>query len=242
MTRSEALRQDGFPSSTQMLQKTGAEMVGTFALVFAGCGATMIDAITGGTISHLGVGLAFGLVIMVMVCATGHISGAHFNPAVTLAFAATGGFPWREVPGYLAGQVVAAVLAAASLLAILGSAADLGATSPVGAHEQSFALEVVLTFFLMFVITAVATDARAIGQMAAWAIGGTVAVGSIFGGPISGASMNPARSLGPGLVSGQPLEELWIYLAAPVLGALAGAATYATIRCGGEKKSARGCC
>ena len=241
MTRPAALTHD-LPSSTQMLQKVGAEMVGTFALVFAGCGAMMIDTITGGTISHIGVGLTFGLVIMVMVSATGHVSGAHLNPAVTLAFAATGSFPWREVPGYLAGQIFAAVLASFFLLAILGNVADLGATSPVGAHVQSFALEVVLTFFLMFVITAVATDARAVGQMAAWAIGGTVAVGSIFGGPISGASMNPARSIGPALVSGQPLEELLIYLAAPILGALAGAATYAAIRCGGARKSARGCC
>ncbi len=241
MTRPAALTHD-LPSSTQMLQKVGAEMVGTYALVFAGCGAMMIDTLTGGTISHVGVGLTFGLVIMVMVSATGHVSGAHLNPAVTLAFAATGSFPWREVPGYLGGQISAAVLASFSLLAILGNVADLGATSPAGAHAQSFALEVVLTFFLMFVITAVATDARASGQMAAWAIGGTVAVGSIFGGPISGASMNPARSLGPALVSGQPLEELWIYLSAPVLGALAGAVTYAMIRCGGAHKSARGCC
>ena len=230
------------PSSAQMFQKIGTEMVGTFALVFAGCGAMMIDASTGGTVSHVGVGLTFGLVIMVMVSATGHVSGAHLNPAVTLAFAATGSFPWREVPGYLAGQSLAAVLAAASLLAILGTAADLGATSPAGAHAQSFALEVVLTFFLMFVITAVATDARATGQMAACAIGGTVALCSIFGGPISGASMNPARSLGPALVSGQPIGELWIYLSAPVVGALAGAATYAGIRCGGARKSAAGCC
>jgi len=215
------------PSS--LLQKTGAEMVGTFALVFAGCGAMMVDEISGGRITHLGIGLVFGLVIMVMVYATGHISGAHFNPAVTIAFAATRQLPWREVPFFVGGQAVAAVGASALLLALLGPVADLGATAPAGSAMQSFGLEVVLTFFLMFVITAVATDARAVHQLAGVAIGATVSLGSIFGGPISGASMNPARSLGPALVSGE-LSALWIYLAAPILGALVGAGIYQRLR------------
>ena len=231
------------PDSTLMclLQKVGAEMVGTFALVFAGCGAVVVNSTSGGTVSHVGVGITFGLVIAVMISATGHISGAHFNPAVTVAFAAVGRFPWRQVPAYVIGQMVAAILAAATLSAVFGSAANLGATMPAGAATQSLVLEVVLTFFLMFVITAVATDSRAVGQMAAWAIGGTVALAAIFGGPISGASMNPARSLGPALVSGH-LDQLWIYFAGPVVGAALGAFVYGLIRCGGERQHAAGCC
>ena len=214
----------------QMLQKVGAEAIGTFALVFAGCGAIMVDQISGGTIGHVGVSLTFGLVIMVMINATGHISGAHFNPAVTIAFAAIGRFPWRDVPAYAVGQVVAASLAAALLLSLLGPVADLGATQPTGALTQSFTLEVVLTFMLMFVITAVATDSRAHGTMAGLSIGGTVALAALFGGPISGASMNPARSLGPALVGGQ-LDHLWLYLVAPTIGAVLGACAYRAIQC-----------
>jgi glycerol uptake facilitator-like aquaporin len=140
-------------------------MVGTFALVFAGCGAIMMNEVSGGSITHVGVGLVFGLVIMVMVYATGHISGAHFNPAVTLAFASSGGLPWRDVLPYVAGQLVAAVAAAALLRFLLGPVASMGATLPMGIASQSLAVEFVLTFFLMFVIAAVATDSRAGGQM-----------------------------------------------------------------------------
>ena len=204
-------------------------MIGTFALVFAGCGAIMVDRLTGGSITTLGIGITFGLVIMVMVYATGHISGAHFNPSVTLAFAVTGHFSWREVPAYVAGQLIAALLAASMLKVVLGPVADLGATFPAGTATQSLMLESVLTFFLMFVITSVATDGRAVGVMAGCAIGGTVALGAIFGGPISGASMNPARSLGPALATGR-LDSLWIYVAGPVLGAIAGAFAYRLVR------------
>ncbi len=216
-------------ATRRLLGKVGAEMVGTFALVFAGCGAIMVDVVTGGTITHLGVGLVFGLVIMVMVYATGHISGAHFNPAVTLAFATVGLFSWREVPAYILGQVAAALLASGTLWLLFGSVAQLGATVPAGSSIQSLGLEALLTFFLMFVITAVATDARAVGHMAGLAIGSTVALGAIFGGPISGASMNPARSLAPALVSGD-VSALWIYLVGPVVGAIAGAWVYQRVR------------
>jgi len=229
-------------STRQLLAKVGAEMIGTFALVFAGCGAIMVDSITGGTITHLGVGLVFGLVIMVMIYATGHISGAHFNPAVTIAFAAVGRFSWREVPAYVIGQSAAALLASATLLLLFGPIAELGSTVPSGPAMQSLVVEAVLTFFLMFVITAVATDGRAVGQMAGLAIGGTVALEAIFAGPISGASMNPARSLAPALVSGE-LSSLWIYLAGPIAGAIAGAWAYQLVRCDDEPgDDAAGCC
>ncbi len=212
-----------------LTRRVGAEMIGTFALVFAGCGAIMVDRLTGGSITTLGIALTFGLVIMVMIYATGHISGAHFNPSVTLAFAATGHFSWRDVPAYVGAQLVAALLAASMLKALLGPVADLGATLPSGSAAQSLMFEVILTFFLMFVIASVATDGRAVGSMAGFAIGGTVALDAIFGGPISGASMNPARSLGPAVAAGR-LDSIWIYVAGPVLGALAGAFAYRGIR------------
>lgn len=224
-----------------LLQKTLAEAIGTFALVFAGCGAIMVNQLSGGAVTHVGIGISFGLVVMVMIYATGHVCGAHFNPAVTVAFAAIGRFPWRQVPVYVAGQTAAAVLAAAALSVILGPVASLGATVPAGTAAQSLVLELVLTFFLMFVITSVATDARAAGPMAGLAIGGTVALEAIFAGPISGASMNPARSLGPALMAGE-LAQVWIYLVAPVTGAVAGALAYRLVRCGGGEQDAGGCC
>ena len=222
-------------------RKVGAEIVGTFALVFAGCGAVMVNELSGGALGHLGIALVFGMVITVMVYATGHISGAHFNPAVTLAFALARRFPWREVPAYIAGQLVAAVSAAFALVAVLGQTASVGATVPAGAASQSLVLEVVLSFMLMFVITSVATDARAVGQAAGTAIGGTVALGAMFGGPISGASMNPARTLGPALASGET-AHLWIYFAGPIIGAALGALTYGIVCCGARREDAKGCC
>lgn len=227
----------------RLAQKVGAEVIGTFALVFAGCGAIMVEHLSSGAIGHAGVGATFGLVIMVMIYAVGHISGAHFNPAVTVAFACMGRFPWRQVPAYVLGQTGAALAAAALLYAVLGPVADLGATAPSGSVVQSLVFEVVLTFFLMFVITSVATDARAVGHMAGWAIGGTVALAAIMGGPISGASMNPARSLGPALMTGGDVAHVWIYLIAPMLGAIAGGLAYQAIRCSDDTgRSAGGCC
>jgi MIP family channel proteins len=168
-------------------------------------------------------------VIAVMIFAVGHVSGAHFNPAVTLAFAVTRHIPWPRVWLYWTAQVAGAVLATVFLRASLGNVANLGTTLPSGSDAQSFAWEVAFTFLLMFVIMAVATDTRAVGDAAALAIGGTVGLGALVGGPISGASLNPARSLGPALVSGE-LRALWIYLVAPPLGAVAGALTYRLLR------------
>jgi aquaporin NIP len=205
-----------------------AEFVGTFALVFGGCGAVMVDAKTH-ALGHVGVAISFGLVIMVMIYAVGHISGAHFNPAVSFAFALSRHFPWPRLLGYSVAQVLGAICAAAILRGSLGDVAHVGATLPSGSQGQSFLWELVLSFFLMFVIMAVATDTRAVGEAAAIAIGGTVALDAMFGGPISGASMNPARSLGPALVSGE-LHALWLYLTAPLVGTSLGALTYQFVR------------
>jgi aquaporin NIP len=205
-----------------------AELIGTFALVFAGAGAIMVDAKTH-SLGHVGIAIAFGLVIMVMIYAVGHVSGAHFNPAVSFAFGLTRHFPWTRVAAYWAAQAAGALLAAAILRASLGNVAHVGATLPAGSQAQSFLWEAILTFFLMFVIMSVATDTRAVGEAAAIAIGGTVGLDAMFGGPVSGASMNPARSLGPALVSGD-LHALWLYLVAPLLGAALGALAYQFVR------------
>jgi len=215
-------------SERALLRACVAELIGTFALVFAGAGAIMVDAKTA-ALGHVGVAITFGLVIMVMIYAVGHVSGAHFNPAVSLAFAVTRHFPWPRVALYWLAQLVGALLAAALLRASLGNLAHVGATLPAGSDGQSFVWEIVLTAFLMFVIMAVATDTRAVGEAAAIAVGGTVGLDAMFGGPISGASMNPARSAGPAILSGD-LRALWIYLVAPAVGAMAGAVAYQFVR------------
>ena len=205
-----------------------AEFIGTFALVFAGCGAIAVDAQTG-ALGHPGVAVTFGLVIAVMIYGLGHISGAHFNPAVSVGFAIGRHFPWPRVAGYAAAQVAGAIVAAALLRATLGDGADLGVTMPSGSVAQAFSWEVVFSAFLMLVITAVATDTRAVGVVSGLAIGGMIALAAMVGGPISGASLNPARSIGPALVTGQ-LTDLWLYLTAPVIGAVIGAVVYRFLR------------
>lgn len=182
-----------------------------------------------GALGHVGVAATFGLVVMCMIFAVGHISGAHLNPAVSLAFTLTRHLPVRDMLAFWTAQVAGAMLAASLLRQSLGNVENLGATLPSGSTAQAFGWEVALTFFLMFVIMAVATDDRAVGANAAIAIGGTVAFDALFGGPITGASMNPARSLAPALVSGE-LSHLWLYLIAPLLGATLGALAYQFIR------------
>jgi aquaporin NIP len=211
-----------------------AEAIGTFALVFAGAGAVMVDAKTH-ALGHVGVAITFGLVIMAMIYAVGHVSGAHFNAAVTFAFALTRHFPWRRALGYWIAQLFGAVAAAALLRGSLGDVAHVGATLPSGSQGQSFLWKLVMSAFLMFVVLAVATDTRAVGEAAALAIGGTIGLDAMFGGPISGASMNPMRSLGPALVSGD-LHGLWLYIVAPVAGASVGGLAYQFVR--GEQQRA----
>jgi aquaporin NIP len=221
-----------------LLRRAAAEAIGVFALVFAGCGAIVAEAQHPGSLGTVGIGLVFGLIVMSMVYATGHLSGAHLNPAVTLAFVLTRHFPRAEALAYFAAEALAycaaqlaGALAAAGLLAAIwpSQPAARGATLPTIGSGSAFAYEAVLTAFLMFVIMAVATDTRAVGAAAAIAIGGTVGLDALFGGPVTGASMNPARSIGPALVTGE-LHDLWIYIAAPVLGAAVGAVAYQAIR------------
>ncbi|NJD52356.1 MAG: aquaporin [Candidatus Methanoperedens sp.] len=213
-----------------MFKKIVAEFIGTFALVFAGTGAIIDDSLTG-KIGHIGIAMSFGLVVAVMIYSLGHISKAHFNPAVTIGFASVGKFEKKHVLPYIGAQIGGAILASALLFMIFGNIGNLGATLPRGSWEQSFILEVVMTFFLMLVIISVATDARVKPEVSGIAIGGVVALDALFGGAISGASMNPARSLGPAIIGGI-LDHQWIYLVAPVIGSLIAVVIYEYIRTG----------
>ena len=211
-----------------------AELLGTFILVFAGTGAIVINDLNGGVISHLGIAITFGLVVMAMIYTLGDVSSAHLNPAVSFGFWAARRFPARKLFPYVVSQCLGAVLASATLPLLFPQHSTLGATLPSGSLLQSFALEIVLVFFLMFVIINVSVGAKEKGVIAGIAIGEMVALAALFGGPVSGASMNPARSLGPAVISGN-LSTLWIYLVAPFLGAFLG---ILGCRCVQEK----GCC
>ena len=207
-----------------------AEGLAAFALVFAGCGAIVADARYGGALGTVGVGLVFGLVIMAMVYATGHLSGAHINPAVTVAFTLTRHFPPRDAVAYVTAQVAGASAAALVLLAAWpAEPAHLGVTVPHVGAGTAVLYEAVLTAILMFVIMAVATDTRAVGAAAAIAIGGAIGLDAVFGGPVTGASMNPARSFGPALVSGE-WDDFWVYVLGPLAGAVLGALAYQVVR------------
>lgn len=200
------------------MQALAAEAFGTFALVFCGTGAIVVNSIAGGVITHVGIALTFGLVVLAMIYTVGDISGAHLNPAVTLAFWSAGRFPARRVVPYIAAQTVGGFVASGALAVLFPAHATLGATLPSGSAMQSFVLEFILTFLLMMVIFGVATGAKEKGLMAGIAIGAAVAVCALFAGPVCGASMNPVRSLAPAVVSGS-VQSLWVYLVAPIAGA-----------------------
>lgn len=196
-----------------------AEAIGTFALVFAGCGAIITNDLYAGALGHVGVSLVFGLIVMAMIYSIGNISGAHINPAVTLAFFIAGRLDKRLLAPYIVAQLIGAILAALMLRLLFPEHNTLGSTLPTGTVAQSFILEVILSFFLMFVILNISTGHMEKGIMAGVAVGGTVALEALFAGPVSGASMNPARSLGPALISGN-LQFAWLYIVAPIIGML----------------------
>jgi len=225
---------DAKPSSStftrEFSQKLIAELVATYFLVFAGCGAIMVDIDKNKLLGQPGVAITWGAAVMVMVYTVGHVSGAHINPAVTIAFASCKRFPWKEVPGYMVAQVLASILASGTLRLIFSGKHDnFAGSAPPGSDFQALVVEIIITFYLMFVISAVATDDRATAQLAGVVIGTTVLLNAMFAGPISGASMNPARSIGPALVWNK-YEGLWVYIFGPTIGALGGAWAYNTIR------------
>ncbi len=206
------------------MRRLAAEVFGTFALVFAGTGAIVINDVSGGAITHVGISLTFGLIVLAMIYALGEVSGCHLNPAVTLGFYAARRLAGRWVAPYVGSQCLGALLASLTLRLMFPSHATLGATLPSGADLQSFVLEVILTMLLMFVILSVSSGAKEKGLLAGVAVGSVIALEALFAGPISGASMNPARSLAPALLSWR-LESVWIYLTAPLLGACLGVAS-----------------
>ena len=211
------------------MKKYIAESLGTFALVFCGTGAIIINQETTGVVTHPGIAFTFGLIVMVMIYALGPISGAHFNPAVTIAFTVARRFPAKQILPYVVSQGSGAIIASVVLMYLFPSNEFLGTTLPSGAAMQSFVFEVILTFFLMLVIINVATGSKEQGMFAGLAIGSTVLLEAMFAGPICGASMNPIRSLAPAVISGH-VEFLWIYLVAPVVGAVLAVLIWQVIR------------
>jgi MIP family channel proteins len=209
-------------------RKLVAELFGTFVLVFTGTGAIVINEWSGGTVTHVGIAFTFGLIVLAMIYALGDVSGCHLNPAVTIGFFAARRFDGRMVGPYIVSQLLGAVLASVTLRMIFPTSNTLGATLPAGDDLQSFVLELILTLILMFVILSVSTGSKEKGMMAGVAIGSVIALEALFAGPISGASMNPARSFAPALVSLR-LEHLWIYLVAPVIGACLSVFVYRCI-------------
>jgi aquaporin NIP len=201
-----------------------SEIIGTFALVFCGTGAMVINDFTGGTVTHVGVAITFGLIVMGMIYAFGDISGAHMNPAVTIGFAYAKKFPWKEVPAYVLAQLIGAFLASGILLYLFPESQTLGATLPGLSALKVFIFEIILSFFLMVVIINVSTGSKEIGVVAGIAIGSVVLLEAMFAGPITGASMNPARSIAPAVVSGN-IADLWIYIFAPIIGCVLAVVT-----------------
>ncbi|KAG9147818.1 hypothetical protein Leryth_003422 [Lithospermum erythrorhizon] len=214
----------------QITQKMIAELIGTYFLVFVGCGTVALNKINEGSITFPGVCVAFGLTVMIMVYSVGHISGAHLNPAVTITFALFRHFPFKQVPLYIVSQLIGSILASGTLYLLLDLKAEaFFGTSPAGSNLQSLIMEFIASFLLMFVISGVATDNRSIGELAGIAIGMTILVGILVAGTISGGSLNPARSLGPAIVMNQ-YKSIWVYMIGPLLGTMAGGFTYNLIR------------
>ncbi|KAM1025406.1 hypothetical protein ACFX13_039271 [Malus domestica] len=219
-----------FPTPTVSLtRKLGAEFVGTFILMFAASAGPIVNQKYNGAESLIGNAACAGLGVMIVILSTGHISGAHLNPSLTIAFAALRHFPWVQVPAYIAAQVSASICASFALKGIFHPYISGGVTVPTVSTGQAFGLEFIITFNLLFVVTAVATDTRALGELAGLAVGATVMLNILIAGPSSGGSMNPVRTLGPAVAAGN-YTKLWIYLVAPTLGALAGAATYTAVK------------
>ncbi len=206
------------------MRKYISESIGTFSLVFCGTGAMTINEVTGGDVTHVGIAITWGLIVMAMIYAFGEISGAHFNPAVTIAFAYAKKFQWKEVPIYILAQCIGAIFASGLLLFLFPDSEFLGGTLPTVDSLRAFILELLLTYFLMVVIINVSTGSKETGTMAGIAIGGVVLLEAMFAGPITKASMNPARSLGPAIFSGH-WEHQWLYFIAPVIGALLAVVT-----------------
>ena len=212
-----------------MVRKSVSEILGTFALVFCGTGAIVIDTQTKGAVTHVGVAVTFGLIVMAMIYGLGEVSGAHLNPAVSIAFTLAGRLPARALVPYIASQLTGAFLASVTLKLLFPTDQLLGATIPAGSAWQSFVLELLLTYILMIVIINVATGPKEQGLFAGIAIGSVILLEAMFAGPICGASMNPARSLAPAIVSGH-IENLWVYLTAPVIGAALAIPTWTYLK------------
>ncbi|XP_043700214.1 probable aquaporin NIP-type [Telopea speciosissima] len=212
-----------------LIQKFIAEVLGTYFVIFAGCGSVAVNKIYG-LVTFPGICVTWGLIVMVMVYSVGHISGAHFNPAVTLTFAIFRHFPWAQVPMYVIAQVLGSVLASGTLALTFNVKLEhFFGTTPAGSDVQSLVLEIIISFLLMFVISGVSTDTRAIGELAGIAVGMTIMLNVFVAGPVSGASMNPARTLGPAIVM-HNYKGIWVYIVGPVIGTIFGALCYNLIR------------
>jgi aquaporin Z len=201
------------------MKKYISEFIGTFSMIFCGTGAMIVNEVTGGDVTHVGIAITWGLIVMAMIYAFGETSGAHFNPAVTIAFAYAKKFAWKEVPKYIIAQILGAFAASCVLWYLFPASETLGATIPTVNVGRAFVMELLLTFFLMVVIINVSTGSKEIGIIAGIAVGAVVLLEAMFAGPITNASMNPARSIAPAIVSGK-MQHLWMYILAPILGAI----------------------
>lgn len=218
------------PSVVTLTQKLVAEVIGTYFIIFAGCGSVVVNKLYGEVVTFPGISVTWGLIVMVMIYTVGHISGAHFNPAVTLTFAIFGRFPFKQVPFYMMAQLLGSLLASSTLALMFDvTPKAFFGTVPVGSDVQSFAIEIVISFLLMFVVCGVGTDSRATGDFAGVVVGMTIMLNVFVAGPISGASMNPARTLGPAIVKNN-YKGIWVYFIGPPIGTIAGASVYNLLR------------